>query len=129
VQERKALSLGKVLKSYIWWTHERGSVHYDVMVTLILAFIFLTPHWIHYGDQPKPDFPANQIRASVDASGGTLYEVPVQLVGAKKGGPTAEDLSRAIEPVAGAVVIDRWEAEHEVGGRIIAWKVWAHRPS
>jgi len=49
------VSLGKTLKSYVWWTHERGSVHYDVMVTLILAFIFLTPHWINYGDQPKPN--------------------------------------------------------------------------
>lgn len=123
------MSLGRVLKSYIWWTHERGSMHYDVMVTLILAFIFLTPRWIHYGDQPKPDFPANQIRASVDVGGGTVYEVPVQLVGAKDGGPTADDLSRAIVPVAGPVSIDRWEAEHEIGGRIVAWKVWAHRPS
>lgn len=123
------MRLGKALKSYIWWTYERGSVHYDVMVTLILAFIFLTPRWFHYGDQPKPDFPANQIRASVDSSGGTLYEVPVQLVRAKNGAPTADDLSRAIAPIAGAVAIDRWEAEHEVGGRTIAWKVWAHRPS
>lgn len=123
------MSLGRVLKSYIWWTYERGSVPYDVMVTLILAFIFLTPRWIHYGDQPKPDFPANQIRASVDPSGWTLYEVPVELVGAKKAGPTADDLSKAIAPVAGPVTVDRWEAEHEVGGQIVAWKVWAHRPS
>ena len=123
------MSPGKVLKSYVWWTHERGSVHYDVMVTLILAFIFLTPLWIHYGDQPKPDFPANQIRASVDASGGMIYEVPAGLLHRQAAGPTAEDLAHAIAPVAGAVAIDRWEAEREIGGGIVAWKVWAHRPS
>ncbi|MBN2430338.1 MAG: hypothetical protein JXQ27_02635 [Acidobacteria bacterium] len=26
------------------WTHERGSLAYDVIVILILLFIFLTPH-------------------------------------------------------------------------------------
>lgn len=121
------MSLGKTLKSYVWWTHERGSVHYDVMVTLILAFIFLTPHWINYGDQPKPNLPANQVRASVTPDG-TTYEVPVELIQPAKSAPTAESLSRALAPVAGPLSIDRWEAEREVGGRIIAWKVWAHRP-
>ena len=121
------MSLGKTLKSYVWWTHERGSVHYDVMVTLILAFIFLTPHWINYGDQPKPNLPANQVSASVTPDG-TIYEVPVELIQPAKSAPSAESLSRALAPVAGPLSIDRWEAEREVGGRIIAWKVWAHRP-
>ena len=31
----------KVLRSYFFWTYERGSFHYDVMVTLILLFLFL----------------------------------------------------------------------------------------
>ena len=33
----------KLLKSYFWWTYERGSVHFDVMVTLILLFLFVSP--------------------------------------------------------------------------------------
>ena len=33
----------QILKSYFYWTYGRGSFHYDVMVTLILAFIFITP--------------------------------------------------------------------------------------
>lgn len=122
------MSLGKTLKSYVWWTHERGSVHYDVMVTLILAFIFLTPRWIHYGDQPKPDFPANQIRVSLDGASGTMYEVPAERVRTSGGVPSADDLSKALAPVAGSLAIDRWQPEHEVGGRVVAWKVWAHRP-
>jgi hypothetical protein len=40
------------LKSYFFWTHKRGSFHYDVMVTLILVFIFVTPHLWSYGDKP-----------------------------------------------------------------------------
>ena len=29
-------SVGQVIRSYFFWTYERGSFHYDVMVTLIL---------------------------------------------------------------------------------------------
>ena len=37
---------GQTVKGYIWWTYPRGSVPYDIMVTVILAFIFLTPLWV-----------------------------------------------------------------------------------
>ena len=44
--------ISQTVKGYIWWMYPRGSVHYDVMVTLILAFIFLTPRdW--FRDQPR----------------------------------------------------------------------------
>ena len=119
--------MGRVLKSYLWWTHERGSVHYDVMVTLILAFIFLTPRWIHYGDQPKPDWPTNVIRVSVNPAGGMIYDVPVELVHATGFAPTSQQLADSIAPVSGRVAVDRWQAEREIGGRIVAWRVWAHR--
>ena len=123
------MSAGRVLKSYLWWTHERGSVHYDVMVTLILAFIFLTPHWIHYGDQPKPDWPTNEVRASVNPAGGMIYEVPVELVHPSTGEPASQDLINAIAPVSGPVTVDRWEAVREIGGSVVAWRVWGHRPA
>jgi heme A synthase len=118
------LSAGQVVKSYLWWTHERGSVHYDVMVTLILAFIFLTPRFIHYGDQPKPDWPANEIRIAADSSGALVCEVPTAMV---SGRPTADALAAAIVPVAGPVSVERWEPMREVGGQVAAWRVWAHR--
>ena len=42
-----------ILKSYFWWSApERGSFHYDVMVTLILVFLFLSPRFIDFGDRP-----------------------------------------------------------------------------
>jgi len=121
------LSPGRVLKSYVWWTHERGSVHYDVMVTLILAFIFLTPRWINYGDRPKPDWPANEIRASLDPAGGMVYEVPVELIHAQAAEPTDQELASAIAPTSGPVSVDHKEAVKEIGGRVVAWRVWAHR--
>lgn len=41
----------------IFWSYERGSWPYDVMVVAILAFVCLTPrHWFH--DGPRADLPA-----------------------------------------------------------------------
>ena len=41
------------IKRFILWDFPRGSWQYDVMVGLILAFIFLIPKTIFH-DQPKP---------------------------------------------------------------------------
>src|SRR5215472_12594890 len=38
---------------FIFWDFKRGSWQYDVIVGLILAFIFLTPRSL-FRDQPKP---------------------------------------------------------------------------
>ena len=43
--------ISQTLKGYVWWTYPRGSVNYDVMVTIILAFIFLAPLWINFPRQ------------------------------------------------------------------------------
>lgn len=41
-----------VMKRAIFWSYERGSWQYDIIVLLILAFIFLTPaRWFH--DRPR----------------------------------------------------------------------------
>ncbi|HEV2200576.1 MAG TPA: hypothetical protein VGR73_12205 [Bryobacteraceae bacterium] len=40
------------LKRFVLWDYARASWQYDVIVALILAFIFLTPHEI-FRDQPK----------------------------------------------------------------------------
>jgi hypothetical protein len=121
------LSIGRVLKSYLWWTHERGSVHFDVMVTLILAFIFITPRFFDFGDRPKPDWPPNEIRASVNPAGGMIYEVPVELVPTQGAAPTDQELASAIAPTSGPIVVDRFEAVKEIGGYVVAWRVWGHR--
>ena len=46
--------MGNSLKSFLWWTYPRGSMPYDVMVTLILAFIFIAPRYIDFHDKPAP---------------------------------------------------------------------------
>jgi hypothetical protein len=46
-------SLKTKLASYLWWSYPRGSLQYDIMVGIILAFIFLTPRHF-FRDQPRP---------------------------------------------------------------------------
>jgi hypothetical protein len=34
---------GRILRSMLVWTHGRGTLQYDIICALILAFIFLVP--------------------------------------------------------------------------------------
>jgi hypothetical protein len=42
------------LRRFILWDYARASWQYDVIVAVILAFIFVGPRYIPFNDQPKP---------------------------------------------------------------------------
>jgi hypothetical protein len=48
-----AAGIGTTLKRFVLWDYPRSSWQYEVMVSLILLFIFLTPKEI-FRDQPRP---------------------------------------------------------------------------
>lgn len=57
------MRLGSKIASFLWWSYPRASLEYDIMVGIILAFIFLTPRaWFH--DQPRPVPPPAAVAAS-----------------------------------------------------------------
>jgi hypothetical protein len=119
--------VGRILKNYFFWTYERGSFHYDVMVTLILAFIFVTPFVWNYGDRPQPDkLTANSVLVKMAGQGNYVYDVPPQEIH-PAGAPLENQLQQEIQAVSGAVTMDRYEAVKEPGGKIISYRVWAHR--
>ena len=122
--------MGKVsetIRGYIWWMYPRGSVHYDVMVTLILAFIFLAPLWINFRDKPVPR-PPHQTEVLVKPDGaGFVYTVDAAAINPGDDEQMREELARAIEPVAGEIRIDRYEAVRNDKRSVIAYKVWGHR--
>ena len=67
----------QILKSYFYWTYPRGCFHYDVMVTLILLFIFITPHLWNYGDRPSNAAgPPHPIQVIGDGGRGLIITVP-----------------------------------------------------
>jgi hypothetical protein len=117
----------RILKSYFFWTYERGSFHYDVMVTLILAFIFITPFVWNYGDRPQPGkLAANSVLVKLTGPGSLIYDVPAGEIHAGSV-PLDTQLEQQIEAVSGAVTLDRFEAVKEPGGKIVTYRVWAHR--
>lgn len=123
--------MNKLLKSYFYWTYPRGNVHYDVMVTLILLFIFITPHLWDYGDKPsRVAGPAHPIQVASDSPRGMIITVFASDVNVPPGASDNEMrsvLRKAIEPVTGdAVSITRWETTTDAQGNKV-WKIWALR--
>ena len=125
--------MNKILKSYFYWTYPRGSIHYDIMVTLILAFIFITPHLWNFGDRPSPSGgPLHPIQ--VIGTGGRGFIVTVQaadvdldLNSRPSNQAVKKALRKAIEPVTGdAVAVEYWETKQDPQGNW-TWKVWARR--
>ena len=114
------------LKSYFWWTHPRGSLPYDVMVTLILAFIFLAPLKINFNDKPIERAPhPTRVVLIPNGTGGYIYEVDSSAVVGKE--PIEAALRRVIEPIAGEVEITKYEPVRNASGKITAYKVWVQK--
>src|SRR5947209_5016524 len=124
----------RTFSSYVWWTHARGSIHYDVMVTLILLFLFLAPYKIDFRDKPAaPLRHPNQVTAYSDARGGVVYEVPAAAVAAnvRDGHDAAalqSELGRVLQPVAGPVTFAGYEPVSDDHGRLQSYRVWMARP-
>ncbi len=119
--------ISQTIKGYIWWMYPRGSVHYDIMVTLILAFIFLAPLWINFRDKPQPR-PLHQTEVLVKPEGnGFVYTVDAAAVSPGNDAQVREELVRIIEPVAGEVHVDRFEPVLDDKHKIIAYKAWGGR--
>jgi hypothetical protein len=124
----------KTLKSYLFWTYERGSFHYDVMVTLILLFIFISPRFINYRERPNYQLPS-QIMVENDGSGGLIYQVKkadvdqaLEHVSARTDDlRTRRALRHLIEPIAGDVLIENYTPIADSAGSVTAYRVWAHR--
>lgn len=120
----------KILKSYFYWTYPRGNVHYDVMVTLILLFIFITPHLWDYGDKPsRAAGPPHPIQVIGDGGHGLIVSVratDVRIPEDATDSQVKKVLRTAIEPVTGdAVFVERWETAKDADGHLV-WRIWAH---
>lgn len=122
-------AVGRTIRSYILWSYERGSFHYDVMVTLILLFVFFTPYWINYKDKPIERNPhPTGVSVLPDTQGGFLYQIEGAAVSAREDAEIRDQLLGIIEPIAGgAVSITRYEAVKDSKGRISSYKVWVQR--
>lgn len=121
-------SVWRTLRGFVLWSHERGSVQYDVMVTLILLFVFLTPLRINFKDRPVERNPhSTSVVVDSDAAGGLVYQVDAKAVPSKDDAAIRNQLLRVIEPISGEVSISRYQQVTDKQGRVIAYRVWASR--
>ncbi|MCU1303905.1 MAG: hypothetical protein JWQ87_4189 [Candidatus Sulfotelmatobacter sp.] len=118
----------RTIRSYILWQHERGTLHYDIMVTLILIFVFLSPRVINFNDKPRPLNPhPTGVLVTSDGAGGLVYQIDGSAISQGAEATVRAELRRVIEPISGEVSIVRYEA---VGGgkdRVQGYRVWVKR--
>ena len=118
----------KTIRSYIFWTYERGSVQYDVMVTLILLFLFVGPRFINFHDKPVETVAIHSSEVLVQEAGREgdsnrfIYQVRADDI---RNAHTDEErrtaILRVIEPIGGAVTIERIDPVTDAHGQIIAY--------
>jgi hypothetical protein len=124
----------KLIRNYIFWAYERGSFHYDVMVTAILIFMFVSPHLIDFKDKPVETVALHASEVLVreaGTSGGSsrfIYQVRADdMSGARTDPERRAAILRVIEPISGEVSLERYEPVRDAQGKIIAYNAWVLR--
>jgi hypothetical protein len=124
----------KLIKSYLFWTYQRGSLHYDVMVTAILVFMFVTPHFIDYKDRPVETVALHSSEVLVKEAGRDgessrfLYQIRADDMGSPHSdAEIRQAMLRVIEPISGEVTIERYEEVKDQSGHIVAYNAWITR--
>src|ERR1700760_4929025 len=108
----------RILKSYLFWTYPRGSFHYDVMVTLILIFLFVSPRLINYRDRPQEAPMANKyVRVRADGANAWSYQIGAdQLADTSSDEKLKAELLESIQAISGTVQIDRYQVQKDASG-------------
>lgn len=117
-----------LLRKYLFWTYERGSFHYDIMVTLILLFLFISPRFIDFKDRPVTMVPLRHSEVLVKTEGGRsdeaqfVYEIRIDdLRGAKTDDQMRTAILNVIEPIAGDVTLEKYAPVLDTKGQIVAY--------
>jgi hypothetical protein len=120
-------AIWRTIRGYILWSYERGSLHYDIMVTLILLFVFVSPHYINFKDKPVERIPTAGMIIVPDKTGGFIYQIPAAAVHTTTAADISAQLERIIEPISGAVTVTKYEAVKDNAGRTQSYKVWVEK--
>ena len=118
----------RTIRGYVLWQYERGTLHYDIMVTLILIFIFFSPRVIDFNDKPiaRNSHPTDVV-VTTDGEGRLLYQVAASSISAGDDRSTREQLLGIIEPISGAVSIVSYETVTDRKGHVQSYKVTVRR--
>ncbi len=124
----------KLIRNYIFWAYERGSFHYDVMVTAILVFMFVSPHFIDFKDKPVETVALHASEVLVKEAGTSgsssrfMYQVRADdMGGAKTDMERRAAILRVVEPISGEVSLERYVPVRDAQGNVIAYNAWVLR--
>ncbi len=121
-------AIWRTIRGYILWSYERGTIQYDIMVTLILIFVFFSPYWINFKDKPVEHIPhRTEVVVAPDGHGGFVYDIESSAVSAHDDGQVRAELLKIIEPISGEVSISKVDTVRDRAGRILQYKVWVQR--
>ena len=121
-----------LLHSYIFWTYERGSFHYDIMVTLILLFLFIAPHVIDFHDRPIPEVPQRSqevlVRNAGDDGHRFVYKIRRDdLNGATSPADIGGHIAQIVHTIAGDAQLENIKPVTDPHGRVVAYDVTVRR--
>jgi hypothetical protein len=107
------------------------------MVTLILVFLFVSPRFIDYKDRPVETVALQSSEVLVKEAGTSdgnarfVYQIRADMPGGPQVSQTESErddaVLRVVEPISGAVVIQRVEPVLDSHGKIVAYNAWVVR--
>ncbi len=116
------------IRGYILWQYERGTIQYDVMVTLILIFIAFSPYWINFNDKPVDrNLHRTGVVVTPDGKGGIIYQIEARAIDGRDDATIRGQLLSVIYPISGEVSIANYETVRDGSGKVLAYKVWVQR--
>ncbi len=118
----------RTIRSYVLWQHERGTLHYDIMVTLILIFVFFSPRVINFNDKPvlRETHPTDVV-VTADAQGGLVYQISSGAIAPGDEQSVRDQLLRIIKPISGDVTIVSYEPVADGKGHVQTYRVQVKR--
>ena len=110
------------MKRFLLWSFERGSIQYDVICVVILAFIFITPQTFF---DDRPDFmrlpsSGQAIRQTKDDDGHPVWQVA-------KAKSEQDAVERLKATLGEAVTISRTVPVYDANGTLVAYSIWVER--
>jgi hypothetical protein len=121
-------TIGRTIRDFVLWSYERGTIQYDIMVTLILLFVFLSPRAINFKDKPTEHNPsATGVLVTPDPAGGFIYQIDGAAVHTTGDSAIRAELLKIIEPISGGISIKTYEAVRDSSGRVIKYQVRVDR--
>jgi hypothetical protein len=121
-------AIWRTIRGYVLWQYERGTLHYDIMVTLILIFIFLSPRVINFNDKPIARNPRpTDVVVTTDVQGRLLYQIAASAISPGDDRSVREQFLKIIEPISGGVSIVQYETVKDGKGQVQSYKVLVQR--